>query len=472
MHLSYWELFFLDLTVLATCVWMMLRYGKLTVLHPASLYIFFHAYSFTFRLFQLANGAPTLFETWGLRYLTVSHAEIQRASLVALATLITMTGVWIYLTSRSTLRSQSPKSPLVYRPFSKRLMWLVVSFTLPAGLIALILLRVPILFGSGDVFLGGWTNSSYLISIYQWFGVSLLALFYYYGVRPILVLPLIVYLIVGVLSFSARVMVVVPVLFVLFSYLRRNRLRWRRPGFILAVLATILVFIPGKGLGSLLRRGDFVGARELLVGGLSSLQTGTNIDSTFMDMMAVTMTQVDERGRFYYGGTYSPLLVLPIPRALWPDKPGQSDWRKMIQTPWRPTGQIGAIATVIGEAYANFGYPGIIAYAVILAFLLNSFYGWVLRAPYYSLVNFWSLCIYAILIQVFRDGLISFVVYHFTILLPLTLIILLHLIALRRHTGFNRITTSWYTVFDRSVAYLNARGRARYQASGPKPNAP
>ena len=399
MAFSYWELFAIDFTVLVLCVWLMVRHGRLKVLHPAALYFFFHAYTFTFRLFQLANGAPTLFETWGLQYLTVTHEEIQRASFVATATLITMTGVWIYLAHRSARRPQTPSSNFTMRPFNSRLMWMVVSFTLPIGLIALVLLRGPILFGGENLPLGEWSKSSYLISLYQWFGMSLVALFFYYGLRPMIIVSLLIYLVIGVLSFAARVMVIVPLLFVLYCYLRKYQLRWQRPSVIVAILVAALIFIPGKGLGPLLRQGDLAGARELLKGSISELQTGTHIDTTFMDMMAVTLTQVDERGQFYYGGTYLPLLVLPVPRALWPDKPGQSDWRIKIQAPWRPTGQIGAIATFMGEAYANFGYPGVVMYAVLAAVLLNALYRWMLCAPYYSLACFWSICVYSILFR-------------------------------------------------------------------------
>ena len=231
MVFSYWELFAIDLIVLVLCVWLMVRYGRLKVLHPAALYYFFHAYTFTFRLFQFANGAPTLFETWGLNYLTVSHDEIQRAGLVAIATLITMTGVWIYLAHRPVGRLQvTPSRIFAFRPFSRRLMWMVVSFTLPIGLVALVLLRGPhTIRAVSPCSLGEWSNSSYLISLYQWFGISLVALLFYYGFDRSSSYRLIVYLVVGVVSFVARVMVIVPSLFVIFAYLRRYQLRWRRP---------------------------------------------------------------------------------------------------------------------------------------------------------------------------------------------------------------------------------------------------
>jgi oligosaccharide repeat unit polymerase len=183
-----------------------------------------------------------------------------------------------------------------------------------------------------------------------------------------------------------------------------------------------------------------------------------------MDQMAVTLSQVDEREEFYYGSTYLSVLVLPIPRAFWPDKPGQADWQKELQTPGRPTGIIGAIATAYGEAYANFGGLGIIIYAVVLAWFLHRLHEWMLGSPYFSLANFWSLCVYSILIQVFRDGLLSFFTFQVTILMPLSLITFVHLVFLRRIYTYDGYFAGWWTMFEGSDAYLDGEGNTHYHS--------
>ena len=307
--------------------------------------------------FPASSRGTTLFETWELKYLSVSQLEIQRASLASIGSLVVMTIVWVYLARRSRFRLARSSARQQYRPFSGRLMWMVLGITLPVGIIAFIVLRGPILLGAGNPLSDDWATSSYVISLYQWFGISLLALIYYYGLRLVIAVPLSIYLFFGLLTFSARMMVIIPILFVLFAVLRRDSRSWRRPGFILAIVMTVLIFIPGKGFGPLLRQGDFVGARELLFGGLSDMRSGAHPDASFLDMTAVTMTQVDERGRFFYGSTYSGLLFLPVPRAFWPDKPGLIEWRKEIQTPWRPTGQMGTITDLHRGGICEFRLP-------------------------------------------------------------------------------------------------------------------
>lgn len=463
MILEYSELLLIDSSIWLICLFVMLRWGNLSLLHPAALYLFFHAYTFTFRLFQLTNGAPTLFEGWGGQFVPVTRAEIQRASWVALAGLIIMTLVWLYMANRVNY-STSHTDKVRYRPFSRRILWMVCTVTLPIGLIALVVLRGPVFAGDSTVSLGEWSNSGYLISMYQWFGISLLALIFYYGLRRVLLLLLLFYLVIILLTAPSRMMVIIPGLFVVFTYLRRNNIHWLSWRLVIPILIFSLLFISGKELGPLLRQGDWSGASDLLTGRLVQMQIGEHGDAMFMDQMAVTLSQVDERGQFYYGRTYANLLLLPIPRSLWPDKPGQADWQKELQSPGRPTGSMGAIAIALGEAYANFGYAGIVLYSIILAALLYKLYVWMSRAPYYSLVNFWSLCVYAILIQVFRDGLHSLITFQVTIFMPLTLITLLHLLLLRyRHDHRVRVS-GWATIFDDANVYLDDHGRTRRHA--------
>jgi hypothetical protein len=462
LMLTYKQLFFLDAVTWTACVVLMLRFGRLTALHPASLYFFFHAYTFTFRLFQLANGSPTLYTTWGAPFRPVSGPEIHRAALLALASLVIMTLVWLVLANRDKNPGPAPQQPdSGYRPFSEQLLWRAAIVLLPAGLTALVLLRLPLLIDSSGLALGNWAESSYLISMTQWFGISLLALMFYYGFRPILVIPFIAYLLIGLLTFEARTLIIIPALFAGFLYMRREQRAWPDLKVAAPIVIIVLFFFAGKDFGPQLRNGDFSGAWKRLVQGAAAVQEGEHGDTLFMDQFAVALSQVDHHKRFYYGRTYANLLLLPIPRPLWPDKPGLADWQKEIETPGRPTGTIGAIVTAPGEAYANFGHVGIVLYAILLAWLLYKLYVWMVRAPYFSIVNFWSLGIYAILIQLFRDGWISLFTYQVTVTLPLTLIILLHFFTLRHRTNWREKTTEWVTIFDNYNEWLDHEGHTR-----------
>lgn len=436
--MTYWELFTLDLTTWLVCVVAMLTLGGMNAFHPAAYYFFFHLYSFTYRLFQLANGAPTLFETWGRLYIGVTRGEIERASMVTLATLVIMTVIWLVLARIAPAQHGPSLNKIQYRPFAKELMWPVLYITLPAGLIGLVFLR------NASFLVGGIGYQGVLSTC---FGMSLLPLIYYYGPRPQLLAALLLYIMVFFFSSTTRLLVMLPIMFVIFCYMRQHNIRWPSLRVVGGLLIVAFLFVAGKPLGAAILTGDMTQIKEVISSRFDAVHAGEDIDATFLDMLAVTMQQVDDNGTFFYGATYTPMLTLAIPRELWPEKPGTHQWRGVLEQHSRPMSEIGAVTTIPGEAYANFGYPGIVGVAVLLAGLLHLLYTWMLRAPYHSLVTFWSLCMYSLLLQIFRDGLVSFVVCQVTVFLPLTLITVLHLLLLRRSYNQDGTIAGWTTCF-------------------------
>jgi oligosaccharide repeat unit polymerase len=78
---------------------------------------------------------------------------------------------------------------------------------------------------------------------------------------------------------------------------------------------------------------------------------------------------VPEKVDFIHGSSYLALLTLPVPRAIWPEKPGMVDGR-VGEAFYGVT--YGIPPGPIGEAYWNFGIPGIL----LVFFLLGAFYKW------------------------------------------------------------------------------------------------
>lgn len=75
----------------------------------------------------------------------------------------------------------------------------------------------------------------------------------------------------------------------------------------------------------------------------------------------------------YLGSSFATLFVMPIPRMLWPDKPAVSPTDTIVK--WYPKTPDNFAITLIGEAYANGLWPGIIV--VLFAFGLVS--AWVFK---------------------------------------------------------------------------------------------
>jgi hypothetical protein len=117
-----------------------------------------------------------------------------------------------------------------------------------------------------------------------------------------------------------------------------------------------------------------------------------------------------------------------VPRALWPDKPVSGQWEIDISTKDRPMATYGMTASIMGAAYADFGYFGI----VIIPFFFALFLGWAyfraFRCSHYSPERFFYLVMACTLFQPYRDGVYSFFIFNFIYLMPFAIITALHFI--------------------------------------------
>lgn len=80
------------------------------------------------------------------------------------------------------------------------------------------------------------------------------------------------------------------------------------------------------------------------------------------------LAYVPEREEYLRGSTYLAALTIPIPRAIWPEKPGLCGGRA-AKTFYYENADWGIPCGSIGESYWNFGLPG-----VIVAFLLYGYF--------------------------------------------------------------------------------------------------
>jgi hypothetical protein len=81
---------------------------------------------------------------------------------------------------------------------------------------------------------------------------------------------------------------------------------------------------------------------------------------------------------FQRGQTYAFVAVTLVPRFLWPDKPSVNDANRFYQTAYgltaeRQLGGVSIAVGVLGEAYINFGWPGVIGMMTAIGLLLGVF---------------------------------------------------------------------------------------------------
>src|ERR1044072_488950 len=422
---------FIDFAVLGTCVVLLLRYARLSHSHPGTIYLIFHIYTFTVRLLGLLFGAATLFSSLPWYFEAIRPEEIIRAAVYGDIALLAMTIAWIRASTvdkRNMLRSPHIEGETPPN-LSLRHIWTIVLIVLPFGVFGFYAYSIlPGLEGE-RIQLGEWQTSSWLFITQTWIGLVLLALIYWYGFRWWLTALMLLFLLVMAYQGYHRFRVIIPAILLIQIYLDRRKMKWP-PVYVMGViLALALLFFPMKEIGKMAQQGETVAqiidnSRE----SINSALVAEAPDQIFLDLFACAITLCDENGKLYYGTTYLNLIILPVPRQWWPGKPTLGDYVNDISRPWRPMFEMGLIVTFLGESYANFGFLGIILVPYLVAYWLARIYFRAYRSNYFSVARFAYLLIACNLIQVYRDGLVSIVVFTCVNMMPLMLIVLLHFI--------------------------------------------
>ena len=414
-----------DITVLLSCSWFLCRYGKISIYHPAITYLVFHTFVFSTRILFLTTGA-NFFLGNQIDYFTAIEAqEIIKASLLADLGFISMTVAWLWEANRKT--SFIPAKSVIL--LDGNILKLVLSITIPLGIWGIYSqLYIPGI-GKSQFNFGSWNESSYIQNTQNWLILSCLVIVFKYGFQKYSLI--IIGLCLFILAFQGqhRYRVLSPCLFLLFLYLHRENKKWISSRFVILILMGTLIFLPMKYVGKLIQQdASMEDLIEFALEYRESLALGVNADFSFLDMYASTLTLIDQHGGYYYGSTYFTLLFSPIPRQFWENKPSLIQWMTDISTPVRNLKELGSVATLYGESYANFGIFGVIFIPFLFAKYSARWYYKILHTNAQSANLFLYLCFASMIIQVYRDGLNaififlciynmpSFFVYFFSIL--------------------------------------------------------
>ena len=430
----------LDSFLVVGCTLLLWRHARLSALHPGAIYLLFHLLVFTSRACFVLTGSRTLFSGWGGTVVPVSQAEIAWAMNLADLALVTMTVAWIKVANDDRRRSIFTR---VHRErkstealLSPKVLGSVTAIALPIGIAALVYFAyVPNSqsYGVGTIDLGQWSSSSWTMVTQSWAGLALMALIYYYGFRKLYVIPMALYLLLMAIQGFDRFRVVIPLLYLLLVWLSQSKRKWPPLWMMAAGMTVILLILPLKTIGRMVQTGesssDIVAATS---DSLMDVMAGQSGDQMVLDEFASTVSLVDDSKRYYFGTLYYPLLTLPIPRQLWPDKPVLNWYQRELSTSSRPMALSGMVATLHGESYANLGVIGIIIISPLVAYWLGHFYFTAMRKNYLSVYRFTYIMVACSLIQVFRDGLIALVMFTIVNMTPLVAIALLSYVSWRR----------------------------------------
>ena len=304
---------------------------------------------------------------------------------------------------------------------NKTIINLVCLICLPVGIVVLIQAKVSMM--NSDFF----GKSNYFQVLALWPISCLYVLVFTYGWRWWITLLVTAYLSIVALQGYHRTMLILPIIFFIIIYLIKNRKRWIGLGTILPLLFLFIVFGRLKYIGRAFQQGDY---GEMWYQFAQSLQSAKSDDDEsseqFLDQYAGFIGMTDTAEKVGYGTNYLAILVLPVPREIWPNKPGQADHIAEVSTPRRRYDIEGRIITYIGEAYYNFRYMGVVLISAFFGYFLTS---WCFRSvigPFRCFEVITYTIFFTTLIQFYRDGVSSIIIFGIAHQIPFITILILH----------------------------------------------
>lgn len=438
-----WIAFSFDLIILSFGSFMLYRHGRISFTHPATIYIAFHFSGFTYRAFVVLLGAPTLFEIFPSRFIPITHGELTRALIVSDFSFVFMLIGWL-CAAKHDLKKYGKMPKLGFeaasRTFSNKNVYRIFFFAFPLGLLGFYyFIRFP---GNSSDIYGIYTASSWLTLTRLWPILLLIAFVFINGFRPKYTVPLFIFLGIMFIQGYGRFSFILPVLLMAMIYLDRNHMKWP-PLWMISLLLIIMLIFPSMDAigGALLAEGYSEPLFPIIVDKMSQWIGGQAGDQSLLDSLACTLTLVDLHGEFYFGRKWWwAIFIMWIPRFIWPDKPNMGGFLHDISTAERPMGTMGMVGTFIGDAYGQFWYFGVVGVSFLLAYCMGRAYFKAYRSNYFSVARFAYLIFASVLIQVYRDGIKSFITFGVAVMMPLFLIILLHyFIRVKKTTSANSV---------------------------------
>lgn len=408
----------IDLAILAMVL--LLTFRKLSYFHPFTWYLVFHSSAITWRAIELWQGSWPLYLDYKLlglaKYSVIGANELIRALqyadialvIFAAATLIVPT---TFASQKNPAKMQVPTHPamgeLYLAPSFHRVM-------ISAGLIS-----IPV-FAFVQSGLSDFESSQFLRIMITWPASILCAYIAATGFQRKFVVPLAIVLALVSTQGYHRFMLMLPIIFLMGAYLLRNDLRWPPIKAIPGIAFLVICFPLIKYFGKFIRGDD-----QYSLGRMFDSIFGSTYDprisrtEMMLDQLAGALSNADRLPDWLYGESWAASILLPIPRSMWEDKPSLGESALSVATFDRPYDIEGRVVTLIGDFYINFGMPGILLGFAIFGLLLCYIYQRAFAKMGMTFEKILYLGLVGSLIQVFRDGLNSFVIFFVIVNLPL-----------------------------------------------------
>lgn len=412
---------FADILLLLQCCGIVLLVSERSMFNPALWYLALHAYCVTFRLVTLSLG----FES-GSYSGVQSDVELVKAAIASDISLLAAVAATVWVAHRIDVRGIRPAAPGTRPALNPRIGWTIGLVCLVVGLLAMSRFGAvsSIAHGkgiySGPVYASDQTLSSIPVILQ---GLAIQGALLVCFLRRFSLFSLLLFLAVVAASslVLARAFFLLPIIIVVLVYHAMQRRQWLNREWILAFALLAVVWFSFKPFLKGLQRGEgltssIVDAKDYFQ---NSVDTGSG-DIQFLDMQASFMHATDQAGVRFHGATVLPLIYLPIPRFLWPDKPRLNEYVLQISSSSRNFADFGMTPNLSGESYMNFGWFGCAAIPFLYMFGMQMAFVRTKNRGTFSAGNWLYIIFLVSMPQVFRDGLESLVLFPLFNYLPLS----------------------------------------------------
>lgn len=373
---------------------------QLTLFHPTTFYLVFHAIVFCLR--------PTL--VWAFdfdsvfRYMQFNPSpEVMRTTLmVSSFALVVFCGAFS-LVCTSRVIGETGEGPEI-TPGMRKAFWAMALVVAPLGFYSISAQNITGVHVRGVYVLTG--ASGYINDLQQVF-VSLVVLFaFVMRWRWFSFIPLLAFIYYRAGEGHARWMMIYPVFFLVLAYLWEKRRKIPPLRILLPMPLLLFLFANLTHDRWFVQRwihGDEFVAPLMDNNDMSFKDRYDTMDFANFDFLAFVIDTVPEKTRGYnYGAQHLQVFTEPIPRALWRGKPIGApvtlvDWNQFGNT-------LGITTSVVGDGWISYGWLGVTVNMLLYGAGLALLYNWFVMHQNHVFRGMIALLIFSILVQVFRDG--------------------------------------------------------------------
>jgi hypothetical protein len=410
-----------DIFLVVASLWCILNASERSIFNPSLWWVALHVYTVTFRLIALSLGSQSM---W---YIGIqSDMELVHAAIASDISLLAVVAATIFAARRTHRDRVSVSEDSSWTRLSPRVGQVISLLCLTIGTIALFMFGYYATAARARgidvsaINLGQLETSAYPITIAA-FGIQGALIqcamrgFNRWTVSLFLILLFLT-------AFNlARNSSVLAILMAFMIYQTRRRQHWLRLRWAIGIAILGLMWFVFKPIATGVTQGK--NAEEIRADVRNYLEKSrdesSSIDTQFLDMQATYMAAADQANRRFYGATVLPLLYLPIPRFVWPEKPPVNEAGSELTTASRLISVVGLPATLSGESYINFGWIGCAVIPFLYILGMQMAYRRVRSHDITSAARWIYLIYLMVMIVVFRDGLSLLIIFPLVYYLPL-----------------------------------------------------